>query len=164
MVLKVVQKVELVSNEIKADDSLLELCLVIDSVSLVAAASDNRIEEEDWEPCGNEDSVLEQVDNEVRVEIARATVSRTSNPELVVPPIFLVLNEPNRIAEYSSFDGPFDKCWNSEALVTAWLEQDAVASSPVDAVKNAEAKSHAAHLCQETQVDQQVVVQKVEND
>ena len=66
---EVVVDAEFVINEVKAENAVLELVSLIQLLTLVAAASQDRVDEEDRDAAQHEDRVLQDVDNQVRIEV-----------------------------------------------------------------------------------------------
>ena len=67
MIFKVVKTAELVRHEVKAENAVLELFVVVDVLALVTAASQDGVEQEDGEARDDENWVLQEVDDKVHV-------------------------------------------------------------------------------------------------
>lgn len=159
-----VQAPKLIGDEVKRKDSVFELVIFIEFNALVAAACQNRVQNKDWKTCNDKDGVLEQVDNEVGVKARSSSVSdHLTWLKAIFPEFSLFLNKEDGVAHDSGLDGPLAHGPGGEAFVSARLLQEAVAESVVDAVEKAKAESYTPHLCHETQVDHQVVVEQVED-
>ena len=166
VVLEVVEAAELVLDEVKTDDAVLELLTLLKLLAFVAAAGEQRVDEEDGDARQHKHRVLDHVQNQVDVEVGGVRV-RTNRPELALGEIFLPLvflgpHQGNGRAEEGCLDDPLAESPGCEAPVTARLVQETVADGVIDAVVEAQAEGHALHLAVEANVDQQVVVQQVE--
>ena len=69
MILEVVENAELVRHEVEAEDAVLELLVVVNIGALVAAACQDRVEQEDRETTNDEDWVLEEIHDEVHFQL-----------------------------------------------------------------------------------------------
>ena len=155
---------KLVGDKVKRNDSVFELVIFIEFNALVAAACQNRVKNEDWKTCNDKDGVLEQIDNKVSVKARSSRISdHLTRLKAILPKFSLFLDKEDGVAHDSGLDGPLTNGPGGEAFVSARLLQEAVAESVVDAVEKAQAKSHTPHLCHETQVNHQVVVEQVED-
>jgi len=166
MVLEVIETAKLVRNEVKGDNSVLEKLVVAVVVALIAAASQNRVQDEDWDACDDEDRVLQEENDQIGVQVRPVPVeSRVPfYPFVDDRRVFQLLYHENGGAHDRAKDDPLSDSPSSEAAVTAGLDQAAVAKSPVNAVEEAQAESHTLHLRVEAPVDQQVMVEKMKRD
>ena len=165
MILEVVQTAKLVGDKVEAEDSILELLVVVELCAFVAAARQDRVEEEDGETADNEDRVLDEVDDKVDVEVGhRWPIGELAHVLIFSPPIFLIHDQVDSVPHDTTLDEPLDERPGREALVAARLREEAVAEEIVERIKNAQAKRHASHLGEEAQVDEQVVVEEVPED
>lgn len=159
-----VQAPKLVRDEVERNDSIFEFIIFIKINALVAAACQNRVQNEDRKACNDKDGVLEQVDNKVGV---KARSSRVSNHltwlKAIFPEFSLFLDKEDGVGHDSGLDDPLADGPVGEAFVSARLLQEAVTESVVNAVEKTQAESHTPHLCHETQVDHQIVVEQVED-
>lgn len=164
MVFEVVEATQLIVDELEGEDRILELVSVLNLGSLIAAASQNRVDEEDGDAGNDENRVLEHVDNEVEVEAGSADVVDATDFKKRFPLVGLPLDEVDGVADDSSLDDPLDDGPWSEALVPARLPQEAVAEAEVEGVEDALSKRNALHLHVEADVEQEVRVEQVEQD
>ena len=58
MIFKVIIDSKFVLDEVKWNNAILELFIIIHFTAFVAAASQNRVNQEDWKASNNEDYVL----------------------------------------------------------------------------------------------------------
>ena len=58
MVLKVIVDAKLVLDEVKWNNAISELIIIIHFTAFVAAASENRVDQKDWKASNNENNVL----------------------------------------------------------------------------------------------------------
>lgn len=155
MILEVIQTAELVGDEVEAEDSILELLLVGELYAFVAAARQDRVEDENGEAADDKDRVLEEVDDEVDIEVGhRWPVMYCDQILIVFPPVFLIHYQVDSVSHDTTLDKPLDERPRCEALVAAWLHQEAVAEEIVERVEDAQAKRHTSHLGEEAQVDE----------
>ena len=69
MVHKVVEAAELEIDEVKRKDAVTEKIAFIKICALVAAASEKKVEEEDWKTSSNENWVLYYVDDQIGIKV-----------------------------------------------------------------------------------------------
>ena len=58
MILKVIVDAKLVLDEVKWNNAISELIIIIHFTAFVTAASENRVDQEDWKASNNENNVL----------------------------------------------------------------------------------------------------------
>ena len=58
MIVKVIVDVKLVLDEVKWNNAIFELIVIIHFTAFVAAASENRVDQEDWKASNDENNVL----------------------------------------------------------------------------------------------------------
>lgn len=162
MVLEVVEATKFICHEIKAEDTVLELRIVVNIHALVTTAGEDGVEEENGEAADDEDWMLQEVDDEVHVQISVTSIQVSwLDFEIFFPSIALILDEVDGVADDATLDQPLDECPWGEAPVTAGLHEEAVAEEVVECVKYTESEGDTSHLGQEAQVDHEVVVEQV---
>ena len=164
MVTEVVDAGKLVIDVVKAENAVLELVSFIQFFSLVAAASQDRVDEEDRDAAQHENRVLQEVDNQVGIEVGRACVVHNEAPNfnVFVPLLLLVDDSVDGVADYGCLNDPLAQGPLRKAAVTAESVQTESADHVVQAVVEAETKRDALHLGEEAQVCQQIVEEDVE--
>ena len=58
MIVKVIVDVKFVLDEVKWNNAIFELIVIIHFTAFVAAASENRVDQEDWKASNDENNVL----------------------------------------------------------------------------------------------------------
>ena len=109
--------------------------------------------------------MLQEVDNQVHIEM-RLIDSVSSHHALlfhliIIPRLVFFLDQVDCVADDSCLDDPFDNCKGSETLITARFHQEAIAEEIVEEIEYNIATCQAINLATESQIDQQVVVEKV---
>ena len=148
------------------DHSVLErLSLGIFS-TLITAASQDRVEDEDGNARDHENWILKQENDQVEIQF-RAAINLAyislANLEFIKAALLIILNEFDGDAHNDSGEDPLDYSRYGEPTIAANPLQEAAAESEVDDVVQAETTGHAAHLAGEAQIDQKVVVEQMEH-
>ena len=109
MVLEVVQHSELVGNEVKVQDAVLEFLVFTELSALVTAASEEGVEDENWDAGQDKNGVLKHVDDQVDVKAGRVRDGKDTGklPKLEFELFVIlvhVLHEVDGVAHDSGLD------------------------------------------------------------
>ena len=99
--------------------------------------------------------MLQEVHDEVHVQSGGIRfVSNAQILKIIIPLVLLLHDQVDGVAKDATFDEPLENRPGCEASISARLLQEAITEEEVQRVKEAETKCNAAHLCEETQIDQ----------
>ena len=176
MVLKAAMVVGLVFNVVEADHLVFELLILVVIFALVAAACQERPQDEQRNSDQHKHRVLQQVNNQENVDFVADRAVDVENESLNIIGLgwiswdecglisrLIHLNQVDGVAEDNCFDDPLDKGGHFEAAITAEVFEAAVTHRVVDTVETAQAAGDTLDLAREAQVDEEVVVHQVED-
>lgn len=106
--------------------------------------------------------MLADIDDQVSIQICKRFINCACVESRVIS-VLLLSDQDDGHANQSGLENPLDHSLRCEASITADLVQNTVELQVVDPVETADPKSIALHLGVESQIDQQIVVQKVDD-
>lgn len=166
VVRKIAVELSFVFDVLVRDDSVIELFVVTEILTLVTAAGEDRVNDEQDRSEHKENGVLQDVAEQEHIDVVFLLQRFQEDFIRVMFSVDCLLADKydvDSVPKNSCRENPFDYCGNCETLVLTELLHAAKSETTVDSVVNAEAARFVEDFAFKPKVRQQVIVHYIVN-
>lgn len=166
MVLEIAVELSFVFDVLVRDDSVIELFVVTELLTLVTAAGEDRVNDEQDRSEHKENCVLQDVAEQEHIDVVFLLQRFQEDFKRVILSVDCFLGQKynvDTVTKNSCREDPLDYCGNREALILTELLQAAKSEKAVDSVVNAETARFVKDFAFKPKVRQQVIVHYIVN-